>query len=354
MIEAVGTVQAIASIQIKSRRRQPDHEGECRGRRAGERGRHPLRARCAHAESAARPDRGADPQGPGAGRAGQARRRRATRSCSPRTPARSSTATRPRPRSRPPRPSSRPTRPPRRASLTQLTYTEIRAPVSGRIGSISSKAGTVLRVGDNSAASALATINQVDPIYVAFAVPQVFLPDIRAAMAKGDVKVVRPDRREPQAVGRHRLHREQRRSADRHGDGQGAHRQRQRGPVARPVRQGRGHPRHRARGDLGARAGHPARPAGSLPVRRQGRRCRAAPGRHQAHPERRVGDRQGPRARRAGGRRRPAPPGQRRQCHHKAGDARDRRRPPRRRRAARSPRAEDRTCFQPSASAARS
>ena len=74
--------------------------------------------------------------------------------------------------------------------MTLLSYTEIRAPVSGRIGSISSKAGTVVRVGDNSAASALATINQVDPIYVAFAVPQVFLPEIRAAMAKGDVKVV--------------------------------------------------------------------------------------------------------------------------------------------------------------------
>ena len=73
---------------------------------------------------------------------------------------------------------------------TRLPTPIIRAPVSGRIGSISSKAGTVIRVGDNSAASALATINQVDPIYVAFAVPQVFLPDIRAAMAKGDVKVV--------------------------------------------------------------------------------------------------------------------------------------------------------------------
>jgi multidrug efflux system membrane fusion protein len=73
--------------------------------------------------------------------------------------------------------------------MTSLTYTEIRAPVSGRIGSISSKAGTVVRIGDNSAASSLATINQVDPIYVVFAVPQVFLPDIRGAMAKGDVKV---------------------------------------------------------------------------------------------------------------------------------------------------------------------
>jgi multidrug efflux system membrane fusion protein len=73
--------------------------------------------------------------------------------------------------------------------LTQLSFTEIRAPVSGRIGSISSKAGTVVRIGDNTATSALATINQIDPIFVSFAVPQVFLPDIRAAMAKGDVKV---------------------------------------------------------------------------------------------------------------------------------------------------------------------
>lgn len=73
--------------------------------------------------------------------------------------------------------------------LTQISYTEIRAPVSGRIGSISSKAGTVVRVGDNSPTSALATINQTDPIYVSFAVPQVYLPEIRAAMARGDVKV---------------------------------------------------------------------------------------------------------------------------------------------------------------------
>lgn len=73
--------------------------------------------------------------------------------------------------------------------LTSLTFTEIRAPVSGRIGSISSKAGTVVRVGDNTATSALATINQIDPIYVSFAMPQVYLPDLRAAMARGDVRV---------------------------------------------------------------------------------------------------------------------------------------------------------------------
>jgi multidrug efflux system membrane fusion protein len=73
--------------------------------------------------------------------------------------------------------------------LTQISYTEIRAPVSGRIGSIPNKVGTTLRVGDNTGTSVLATINQVDPIFVSFALPQVFLPDLRAAMAKGPVRV---------------------------------------------------------------------------------------------------------------------------------------------------------------------
>src|SRR5471032_3361121 len=71
----------------------------------------------------------------------------------------------------------------------QLTYTEIRAPVSGRIGSIPYKAGTILRLADNTATSVLATLNQVDPIFVQFAIPQVILPDLRGAMTKGDVKV---------------------------------------------------------------------------------------------------------------------------------------------------------------------
>lgn len=73
--------------------------------------------------------------------------------------------------------------------LTQLTYTELRAPVSGRIGSIPYKAGTTVRIADNTVTAILATINQVDPIFVSFAIPQVILPDLRAVMAKGPVKV---------------------------------------------------------------------------------------------------------------------------------------------------------------------
>ena len=73
--------------------------------------------------------------------------------------------------------------------LTQLSYTELRAPVSGRIGSIPYKAGTTVRTADNTATAILATINQVDPIFVSFAIPQIILPDLRAVMAKGPVKV---------------------------------------------------------------------------------------------------------------------------------------------------------------------
>ncbi len=73
--------------------------------------------------------------------------------------------------------------------LAQISYTEIRAPFAGRIGSIPNKAGTIVRMSDNTATTVLATINQVDPIYVSFSIPQVFLPDLRAAMAAGPVKV---------------------------------------------------------------------------------------------------------------------------------------------------------------------
>jgi multidrug efflux system membrane fusion protein len=73
--------------------------------------------------------------------------------------------------------------------LTQLSFTEIKAPVSGRIGSIPNKVGTTVRIADNTATSVLATINQVDPIYVQFAIPQVYLPELRAAMAGGNVTV---------------------------------------------------------------------------------------------------------------------------------------------------------------------
>ncbi len=68
----------------------------------------------------------------------------------------------------------------------QLTYTEIRAPVSGRIGSIQAKPGTVVRMADTQS---LAVVNQMDPIYIAFSVPAPALAEVRAVLEKGPVRV---------------------------------------------------------------------------------------------------------------------------------------------------------------------
>ena len=68
----------------------------------------------------------------------------------------------------------------------QQSYYTIRAPLSGRIGAIALKPGAVARQGE--AAGALATINQMSPIYVAFTAPQNRLAELREAMAKGEAR----------------------------------------------------------------------------------------------------------------------------------------------------------------------
>lgn len=68
----------------------------------------------------------------------------------------------------------------------QLTYTEIRAPVSGRIGSIAAKPGAVVRMADTQS---LAVVNQMDPIYIAFSIPAPALVEVRAVLERGPVRV---------------------------------------------------------------------------------------------------------------------------------------------------------------------
>lgn len=69
---------------------------------------------------------------------------------------------------------------------TQISFTEIRAPANGRLGAIQAKAGSIVRQNDTTP---LVVINQVDPIYVQFALPQTILVDLRRAMATGTVAV---------------------------------------------------------------------------------------------------------------------------------------------------------------------
>ncbi|MGE3146009.1 MAG: efflux RND transporter periplasmic adaptor subunit [Pseudorhodoplanes sp.] len=61
----------------------------------------------------------------------------------------------------------------------QVDYTRIRAPISGRISQANVKVGNFVRPAD---AAPLATINQMSPVYVSFAVPQRYLPDVRQAL----------------------------------------------------------------------------------------------------------------------------------------------------------------------------
>jgi len=64
----------------------------------------------------------------------------------------------------------------------QKSFTQIRAPFSGRISAANVKVGNFVRPAD---LTSLAVINQMAPVYVAFAVPQRVLVDLRESMAKG-------------------------------------------------------------------------------------------------------------------------------------------------------------------------
>jgi multidrug efflux system membrane fusion protein len=59
-----------------------------------------------------------------------------------------------------------------------LEFTEIRAPFDGRTGSLQFHEGNVVKAPDDT----LLTINQIHPIYVQFAVPEQFLPEIQNEM----------------------------------------------------------------------------------------------------------------------------------------------------------------------------
>jgi RND family efflux transporter MFP subunit len=84
----------------------------------------------------------------------------------------------------------------------QLTWYTISAPISGRIGTVAIKVGNIAKTGDNSAAGAFATINQISPIYVSFSVTQTLLPAIREAMANGAKVTATPQGSKKRAEGK--------------------------------------------------------------------------------------------------------------------------------------------------------
>ena len=72
----------------------------------------------------------------------------------------------------------------------QLSWYTLIAPITGRLGTFNAKAGNIVRSGDNNASGIIATIVQTSPIYVAFSIPQTALADVRDAIAAGRSEVV--------------------------------------------------------------------------------------------------------------------------------------------------------------------
>ncbi len=67
----------------------------------------------------------------------------------------------------------------------QLSYTTITSPIDGRTGNLTLKRGNVVTAN----ATNLITINQIEPIYVTFSVPEASLADVKRYMAEGKLLV---------------------------------------------------------------------------------------------------------------------------------------------------------------------
>jgi len=68
----------------------------------------------------------------------------------------------------------------------QIEYCTIRAPISGRMSMAAVKVGNFVRQADTTP---LATINQLAPVYVTFALPQASLAELRAALANESANI---------------------------------------------------------------------------------------------------------------------------------------------------------------------
>jgi multidrug efflux system membrane fusion protein len=73
----------------------------------------------------------------------------------------------------------------------QLSYTEIRAPIAGRTGQLILHEGALVKANDVN--QSIVTLNQLAPISAAFAVPESSLGEIRAALASGAAAVTVTD-----------------------------------------------------------------------------------------------------------------------------------------------------------------
>jgi multidrug efflux system membrane fusion protein len=72
-----------------------------------------------------------------------------------------------------------------RSARVQLSFCSVVSPIDGRTGSLLVHEGNIVKANE----TVLVTINQLAPAYVSFAVPELYLPQIRRALAKGALRV---------------------------------------------------------------------------------------------------------------------------------------------------------------------
>jgi multidrug efflux system membrane fusion protein len=73
------------------------------------------------------------------------------------------------------------------SARVQLSYTTIRAPMDARAGNLLVQAGSAVKARDDTAQ--MLVLNQIQPIYVSFSVPEQYLPDIKKFLAAGTLRV---------------------------------------------------------------------------------------------------------------------------------------------------------------------
>lgn len=68
-----------------------------------------------------------------------------------------------------------------------VTYCSIRAPITGRTGTLLADKGNMIKANDDN--KNMVIINQIQPIYVAFSLPEQTLPEIKKYSAAGKLKI---------------------------------------------------------------------------------------------------------------------------------------------------------------------
>src|SRR5258708_40175873 len=72
-----------------------------------------------------------------------------------------------------------------KAAKLNLRYCTITSPIDGHTGSLMVQPGNLVRASD----VAMVVINQINPVYVNFTVPERYLPDVKKYMASGKLSV---------------------------------------------------------------------------------------------------------------------------------------------------------------------